>query len=82
MKLYETGIEIKKLRKEYGLTQQQLAEKSGISRITLGRLERGEIASISLKTFDRILHALNHEIAFTPQKEIDLPTLDDIGQKF
>jgi len=52
MKLYEIGIKIKELRKDKKITQVQLSDISGISRVTLGKLERGEVASVSIKTLD------------------------------
>ncbi len=82
VKLYDIGREIRKLRRDSGITQEELGQKCGISRITLGRLERGEIASISLKTLDAILHALHFEICFAPERIVNLPTLDEIKQEF
>ena len=80
MKLFEIGNEIKKLRKDKKMTQAQLAESSGISRVTLGKLERGEVVSVSIKTLDLILNALSYEIDFK-SKNLDsygLPELDAI----
>lgn len=62
MKLSEIGPKIKELRKDKKLTQMQLAKTAGISRVTLGKLERGEVVSISIATFDLVLHALGYEI--------------------
>ena len=39
--LRESGLRIKKLRKQKGLTQEQLADKLNISTSNLGKLERG-----------------------------------------
>lgn len=38
----QLGERIRKLRKQAGLTQKELAERSGIGRVTLSRLERGD----------------------------------------
>ena len=62
MKLFEIGPKIKQLRKEKGFTQLELANTAGISRVTLGKLERSEVASISIATLDIILNALEYEI--------------------
>ncbi len=78
MKLYEIGHEIKKLRKIEGLTQEQLSKLADISRVTLGKLERGEVVSISIKTLDIILNRLSYEIEFKPKdsNSFGLPSLD------
>ena len=80
MKLFEIGHEIKKLRKDKKITQAQLANSSGISRVTLGKLERGEVASVSIKTLDLILNTLSYEIDFMSQNtnSYGLPELDTI----
>ena len=80
MKLFEIGNEIKKLRKDKKITQAQLAKSSGISRVTLGKLERGEVVSVSIKTLDLILNALSYEIDFMSQNtsSYGLPELDTI----
>ncbi len=64
MKLHEIGSKIKTLRKERGITQEQLAKTSGISRVTLGKLERGQVGGVSIKTLDMILAHLSYEIEF------------------
>ncbi len=80
MKLFEIGQKIKQLRKDKGLTQEQLGKISGISRITLGKFERGQMASVSIKTLDIILNALDYEINFTKKDKYSfgLPTLDEL----
>jgi len=62
MKLYEIGPKVKELRKEKSLTQEHLANISGVSRVTIGKFERGEVTSLSIKTLDIILAALSFEI--------------------
>lgn len=78
MKLDEIGIEIRSLRKAKRLTQGQLADIAGISRVTLGKLERGQLGSITLKTMDIILDVLGYEIAFKTKNEFGLPSLDEL----
>ncbi|MCW8895363.1 helix-turn-helix transcriptional regulator [Sulfurimonas sp.] len=81
MKLFEIGQKIKELRKDKGFTQEQLATISGISRVTLGKLERGLVASVSIKTLDILLDALDYEIDFMKKntESFGLPTLDELG---
>lgn len=68
------------LRKDKDITQAQLAGIAGISRVTLGKLERGELASVSIKTLDLILNAFSYEIDFMSQNtsSYGLPDLDTI----
>ena len=82
MKLYEIGTKIKFLRKDNSLTQAELSKISGISRVTLGKLERGEVASVSIKTLDIILDAISYEIDIVSKdkKSFGLPELS-MGMK-
>lgn len=49
---------IKELREEKNMTQNELSEKSGITRATLWRLETGEEETTTTKTLSRIAEAL------------------------
>ena len=64
MKLYEIGSTIRDLRKEKSLTQEKLSKLCGISRVTLGKIERGEVTSVSVHILDLILANLGYEISF------------------
>ncbi len=77
MKLHEIGTKIKALRKERGITQEQLASISGISRVTLGKLERGQVGGVSIKTLDMILAELSYEIEFKSYEGFGLPILGE-----
>ena len=50
---------IKTLREERGMTQEELAQKAGISRTTLSCLESGAAEVASTKTLSRLAEALN-----------------------
>ena len=80
MQLYEIGPKIKKLRKDKSMTQKSLSELAGISRVTLGKLERGEVSSVSIKTLDIILATLSCEIDIKSKKSdsFGLPSLDEL----
>jgi len=80
MQLYEIGPKIRELRKDKSLTQEYLSKISGISRVTLGKLERGEVSSISIKTLDIILDTLSHEIDIKSKNSdsFGLPSLDNL----
>ncbi|MBC8323679.1 MAG: helix-turn-helix transcriptional regulator [Candidatus Marinimicrobia bacterium] len=79
MKLHEIGPRIKEIRKDKGLTQEHLSKLSGISRVTLGKLENGGVVSISIKTLDIMLKTLGYEMEFKSTQGFGLPTLDELG---
>lgn len=80
MKLYEVGENIKKLRKAKNITQEQLVNLCGISRVTLEKIERGEMGNSSVRSLDIILSILGYEIEFKTKKGFGLPNLDEIQQ--
>lgn len=53
------GYKIKEMREERGMTQCQLAEKSGVSRMTISALENGGERVTTTKTLVKIADALN-----------------------
>lgn len=68
MEFYETGQQIKDIRKEKKLSQSTLAGKVGITRQTLSKLEKGDIAKTSLLVFIKILEALDQELHIEDKK--------------
>ena len=64
LKLFEIGSKIRELRKRKGVTQEKLAEIADIIRVTLGKLERGHVGAVSVKSLDIILDFLGYEIEF------------------
>lgn len=61
----ELGACIRRLRREKGLHQGELAERLGITRMTISRLERGE--SVSIDTALRALSECGYAIAVAPK---------------
>ena len=59
---------LRELRKKQILTQAELADKAGVGRMTVGRLERGEPVEARPSTIRKLARALKVK----PQ-EIDLP---------
>ena len=78
IKLYEIGHKIRILREEKKLTQEELANICGISRVTLGKVEKGELGNTSVKTLDLILDSLGFEIEFKTKQNFGLPSLDEL----
>lgn len=57
-----------KRRKMLGLTQEDLAKKSGVNRVTIAKIEtRQRLASMDIIL--KLLHALNLEIQFIEQAD-------------
>ena len=75
MMLLELGETIRRLRREAGLTQEEMAEKAGISRPTLSRLEQGRYANVSVRALFIILDILDYEIELTVKNSLGLPIL-------
>ena len=53
------GYRIKETREKLGLTQEDLASKSGVSRATICALEKGEERTTTTKTLLKLANALN-----------------------
>lgn len=59
---------LSEVRKDKGLTQEELAEKSGISRVTIANIERGAVTNLKIGTMLSLANALDstvEEIFFT-----------------
>jgi len=66
LNLLELGSKVKELRKEKGITQEELAKQAKISRATLSKLENGNIAQVSIVTLSAILNRLGYELDIKP----------------
>ncbi len=63
--LEQTGAFFKRVRKEKGFTQQQFAERLGVSHATLSALENG--GSVSTKTFEKAWQRLGLRLVLVPR---------------
>ncbi len=66
--LYDTvefGERIRALRREKGLRQDELADRIGVTRMTISRLERGE--AVSVDTALRALSECGYAIGVAPK---------------
>jgi transcriptional regulator with XRE-family HTH domain len=79
------GSEIKKLRNEKGLTQEELAFKCGVSTRTIQRIESGEVDARNY-TLHQIAEALevplNHFTIETPERELQILEKESSDRKW
>jgi transcriptional regulator with XRE-family HTH domain len=59
--LRDLGLRVRLFRVAQGLSQDKLARVSGVSRVTLGSIERGEHAA-SLLAYRRLARALGRDL--------------------
>ncbi|NBB04298.1 helix-turn-helix transcriptional regulator [Pseudomonas monteilii] len=64
----ELGNLIKKLRKEAGLSQAQLAQRHGMSRATISGIENNTIPEVGIRKVAAILEGLGYELTATPKR--------------
>jgi transcriptional regulator with XRE-family HTH domain len=75
--LIEVGDLVKANRKKLGLTQHQLAAKSGVSRPRIAALETHRLPEIGFKNVLRILNAVGLDLRITTLNQ-RRPTLEDL----
>lgn len=56
-------LDIKRIRKEKGISQEELSEKSGVSRPTISNLENNPDAVTTTDTLQKIAMALNVKVS-------------------
>ena len=66
--LLEPGVLIKLLRTRLGMTQVQLAKRSGVSQTSIANLEAGK-KDPAIKTFRKLLEAMGFHLGFVPISE-------------
>ena len=59
---------IKQLRKQHGLTQEQLAMKSGVGLNFVREMEQGKL-TVRLDKVNQVLNLFNYEMAPVPRKD-------------
>ena len=78
MKLTELGQVILSNREAHGLTQKTLAERAGVSRYTLIKLENGQADDIQFKILSAILSELHLTLTVT---DIPVSGIGVLGDK-
>ncbi len=76
MTLQNLGKKIAVLRKEKGLSQDEVCRVAGISRTTLSQLENSELSELGFNKVHRILSYLDKDLSVV--NKAPLPTLDDL----
>ena len=77
--LSEIGKQIRAARKNRRLTQAHLASALGMSRTTIGQIEKGTIQDIGIRKVIRILEFLGLEVAVRPLGKP--PTLEELREE-
>lgn len=68
------GLQVAELRKERGWQQDELAERTNVSRMTISRLENGE--NVGIETVLRALSELGEMVLLAP-KNVRVQVVDD-----
>ena len=66
------GQRITALRKMEGISQQELADRAGLTRQHIGSIERGELVSVAYVTIQQIAEALGMTVDLIDPKLADL----------
>ena len=69
------GQRITALRKLEGISQQELADRAGLTRQHIGRIEKGELVSVAYVTIQQIAEALGMTVDIIDPKLADLAPL-------
>ena len=57
-------LRVRELREALGLTQAELAERAGVRRATVNRIENAKVTAIDLEVLDKLADALGVEPGF------------------
>ena len=84
---HRMGQRITSLRKLEGISQQELADRSGLTRQHIGRIEKGELVSVAYVTIQQIAEALGMTVDIidpglqdlAPLKRLTPPMVGSLG---
>ena len=74
------GQRITALRKLEGISQQELADRAGLTRQHIGRIEKGELVSVAYVTIQQIAEALGMTVDIIDTGLTDLAPLKRLTQ--
>lgn len=66
------GQRITALRKLEGISQQELADRAGLTRQHIGRIEKGELVSVAYVTIQQIAEALGMTVDIVDDRLVGL----------
>jgi transcriptional regulator with XRE-family HTH domain len=77
--LFKIGKDIREARKNRKITQAELAKRLGMSRTTIGKIEKGTVQEIGIRKIIRMLDFLGLELNVRPAGRP--PTLEELRNK-
>lgn len=77
--VFEIGRQIKLARKSRKITQAELGSALGMSRTTIGQIERGTVQDIGVRKLIRVLQFLGLEMRVRPAGRP--PTLEELREE-
>ena len=77
--LFEVGRQIQRTRKSRKITQAEVGKALGMSRTTVGQIERGTVQDIGVRKLIRLLEYLGLEIRVRPAGRP--PTLEELREE-
>ncbi|MBW2067696.1 MAG: helix-turn-helix transcriptional regulator [Deltaproteobacteria bacterium] len=70
MDFWKIGPKIREIRKKKGITQQELADRAGLSRQSISNLERGLVGRVTIAVLVKTLDALGYELDIVEKKPL------------
>lgn len=80
MNILDVGDLVRETRRQKKMTQAELAEKSGVSRVRIVQLERGEVFDMTWSNVTGLLEALNLSLRIG-EANAGRPVLEDIQEQ-
>ncbi len=77
--LFEIGKQIQRTRKSRKITQAELGKALGMSRSTIGQIEKGTVQDVGVRKLIRLLEYLGLEIRVRPAGRP--PTLEELREE-
>lgn len=74
--LYDVAAMLKEVRKKTGLSQEELAQRAGVSRTTVARMETAAKGDMSVSALVRLLEAVGYDLKAVKRGHVR--TVEDI----